>query len=125
LNTRNLLLAFALAILLAACHSSEGVAEPQPASAGDSLADQAILDLSDRLGIPADEIEVLSDENVTWRDGSLGCPRPDMMYTQALVEGTQIVLRAGGSEYSYHAATGKAPFYCENPVSPAPARSAE
>lgn len=84
----------------------------------------AVNDLAGRLGIPREEIEVLTEEKVTWRDGSLGCPRPGMMYTQALVEGSRIVLRAGGRDYSYHSGAGKLPFYCENPVSPAPGPSA-
>lgn len=91
----------------------------------DSLSALAVTDLASRLGIPERDIEVLTEENVTWRDGSLGCPRPGMMYTQALVEGSRIVLRADGRDYSYHSGAGRAPFYCENPVSPAAGPSAE
>ena len=68
---------------------------------------------------------VEASRGVTWRDGSLGCPKPGMMYTQALVEGALIVLRLEGREYSYHSGAGKPPFYCENPVSPASGPSAE
>ena len=42
-------------------------------------------------------------EDVTWSDGSLGCPRPGMMYTQALVPGWRLVVRDGGRELTYHA----------------------
>jgi hypothetical protein len=75
----------------------------------------AIKDLSRRLGVEARAIEVVSYEEVTWGDGSLGCPQPGMMYTQSLVEGTHTVLRVDGVDYSYHSSGQRAPFLCENP----------
>ena len=86
---------------------------------------EAIQDLSGRLGIPSGEVQAVSEKSVTWRDGSLGCPKEGMMYTQALVEGTLIVLRVEGRDYQYHSGQGRAPFYCENPVSPASKSSAD
>jgi hypothetical protein len=46
---------------------------------------------------------IASTESVTWRDGSLGCPQPDRMYTQALVRGWRLRVQAGGQELDYHA----------------------
>jgi hypothetical protein len=43
-------------------------------------------------------------ESVTWPDGSLGCPQPDRLYTQALVPGWRLSVLAGGRELDYHAA---------------------
>ncbi len=76
-------------------------------------------DLAARLGLAADAISLVLTEDVTWSDGSLGCPEPGMAYTQALVDGFRIVLAAGGVEYHYHAAIGSDPFYCANPSRPA------
>lgn len=45
----------------------------------------------------------LSSQAVTWADGSLGCPQPGLMYTQALVPGWRLVVREGGRELVYHA----------------------
>jgi hypothetical protein len=42
-------------------------------------------------------------EDVTWSDGSLGCPRPGLMYTQALVPGWRLRVRDGARERIYHA----------------------
>lgn len=127
MNTRDILLPLALAMVLPACQNGQdaeaGAEQSSPTESG--AAALAVKDLSERLGIAASDIEVLKEENVTWRDGSLGCPKPDMMYTQALVEGSLIVLRAGGRNYSYHSGKGRPPFYCDNPVSPAPGDSAE
>lgn len=74
----------------------------------------AVNDLAARLDIDGADIEVVAYEPVTWRDGSLGCPQPDQMYTQALVDGYMIQLRAAGETYNYHGAAGSEPFLCEN-----------
>ena len=79
-----------------------------------SQIDMATNDLSDRLGVKPGAVELLSYEPVTWNDGSLGCPQPDMMYTQALVDGYQIQLQVDGQVYDYHGANGEDPFLCEN-----------
>ena len=55
-------------------------------------------------GLPAQAITVQSAQRVTWRDGSLGCPAPEMQYTQALVPGWRVILRVGDATYDYHAA---------------------
>jgi hypothetical protein len=78
----------------------------------------AKLDLAKRLGIPVDEISVLRAESVTWRDGSLGCPQKGMMYTQALVPGSLIVLSASGASHAYHSGRKGPPFYCATPRAP-------
>jgi hypothetical protein len=47
-------------------------------------------------------VTVVSSDDVTWRDGSLGCPEPGMGYTQALEPGTRTILEVGGKQYHYH-----------------------
>jgi hypothetical protein len=49
---------------------------------------------------------------VTWSDGSLGCPEPGMLYTQALVRGYRIVLQAGDERLEYHAGKSGQPKFC-------------
>lgn len=75
--------------------------------------EQARQDLSKRLSIDPGKIELLEASAVTWRDGSLGCPQPGMMYTQALVEGYRIKLSAAGKVYEYHGGGSRPPFLCE------------
>jgi hypothetical protein len=82
----------------------------------DAAANPAVADLSQRTGLAAGQIQVLSVEPVTWNDGSLGCPKPGMMYTQALVNGLRIRLQAGGVVYEYHSGGNRPPFLCENPA---------
>lgn len=88
----------------------------------DAVADDvslAVADLAAFTGSPADQIDVVGREAVTWRDGALGCPLPDRSYTQALVDGYRIELVVGGVTHWYHGANGSPPFRCENPTDPA------
>ena len=72
----------------------------------------AVRDLARHLSVPEGEVEVVSVESVIWPDGSLGCPQPGMYYTQALVEGSQVLLTHDGRGYDYHASEGGTPFLC-------------
>jgi hypothetical protein len=80
--------------------------------------DQAKADLARRLGVDPGQVSVVSSDEVTWRDGSLGCPEPGKYYTQALINGTRIVLEARGKQYHYHSGGARPPFLCENPQPP-------
>lgn len=71
-------------------------------------------DLATLLGVEESSIEVAEAKRVTWRDGSLGCPQPGMMYTQALVEGSRVVLEHDARFYDYHAGADDDPFLCES-----------
>jgi hypothetical protein len=82
---------------------------------GGTAVEQATADLVTKLGVPAAGVKVVSAEEVTWSDGSLGCPEQGMRYTQALVNGMRIVLEADGKRYEYHSGGSRAPFLCENP----------
>lgn len=72
----------------------------------------ALADAARRTGIDVAALKVASAERVTWLDGSLGCPEPDMMYTQALVPGYRIRIEAGGETLDYHAGTRGALLLC-------------
>ena len=86
-------------------------------STDNPLVGQAKDDLASRLAIPIAEISLISFEEVTWPDGSLGCPHPDMKYTQVPVDGSRIILVVKDRRYEYHSGRGRAPVLCE------PARS--
>ena len=111
--------------LLSSCEGRQESRQAEFAPEVSRQTTEAIQDLSERLGIPSGEVQAVSEKRVTWRDGSLGCPKEGMMYTQALIEGTLIVLRVEGRDYQYHSGQGRAPFYCENPVGPASKSSAD
>jgi hypothetical protein len=73
----------------------EGSLPPEP------LLSQVLADASERTGVPVKALVVASSSARTWRDGSLGCPEPGMYYTQALVSGWQLVIRAGEQTLDY------------------------
>lgn len=93
----------------------DGGTSPVP-GADSPLVQSSVEDLAEREQVDASEIEVVSVEEVTWRDGSLGCAQDDMMYTQALVDGQRITLRIDGTDYAYHSGNGKQAFYCPEPT---------
>lgn len=72
----------------------------------------AIQQLAGRLGVAPESISVVEARAVTWTDGSLGCPEPGMMYTQALVPGELIVLEVAGRRYRFHSSLRGEPFEC-------------
>jgi hypothetical protein len=84
------------------------------------LVDVAVADLVERFDLAdsASEVVVVTVEEVTWRDSSIGCPMRDMQYLQVLTPGTLIVLEHDGQQYSYHAGGGREPFYCATPQTP-------
>ena len=75
-----------------------------------------IADLEGRLGPGGPAIMVTQAEAVVWNDGSLGCPQPGVLYTQALVNGYRVVLQAGSDSYDYRAAEQGFFFVCESPT---------
>lgn len=79
-------------------------------------------DLAQRLDVPPESVMLSGARQVTWRSGALGCPKPGMSYTEALVPGAQIFLQVDNMIHAYHAKFGGEPFYCprervEQPVS--------
>ena len=66
------------------------------------LIERAQEDLLQATGAAADEITVVSTEEVEWGDTSLGCPHPDEMYAQMITPGYFIVLKSGGSTFDFH-----------------------
>ena len=79
------------------------------------MLDAIVADAAAQTGIDEAEIEVIRAEQVTWNDGSLGCPEPGMLYTQALVEGYHVVLDVDGEELDYRADAAGRFRICENP----------
>ena len=76
------------------------------------MIEAALDDAANRSTTARADIKVISEEAVTWPDGSLGCPQPGMMYTQALVAGYRIVLQAGEQTLNYHAMSRGKPVFC-------------
>ncbi len=78
------------------------------------MIDDAKKDLSRKLLMPTDAIEVVEFREVEWPDGAMGCPEEGQVYTQAIVEGSQVLLRADGRIYDYHAGSDDVVFLCSS-----------
>ena len=122
----------AVGLLLAGCSSGgppmnspsnirppQQSATPSPGTSSATNADvppkrwAAIIgDLTTR-GVPTDAVALVSARSTTWNDGSLGCPKPGQSYTQALVEGMQVVVKIGALEYDYRFGRSDHPQLCE------------
>ncbi|OIJ28475.1 hypothetical protein UG56_001440 [Nocardioides luteus] len=94
-----------------------------PTPAEDPKVAAAIADLAKRQGVKSEEITVVSNDKVTWRDGSLGCPEPGKMYTMVLTDGVRVVLEAAGKTYEYHGGESGPVTFCEHPQEPVPGKA--
>ena len=81
----------------------------------------ATRDLATRIGVASDAIVVREARSVQWPSGALGCPKPGMSYTQAIVPGVRLLLEAKGKVYHYHGRNGGKLFYCPAERAQAPA----
>jgi len=66
------------------------------------LADKAIDILADTLNVSPDEITILEIKRVEWRDASLGCPKPGMMYAQVITPGYLVKAEVNGEPQMVH-----------------------
>ena len=84
------------------------------------LLDAVFDDLLERLDADREAIAVEQAGVVIWRDGSLGCPQPGMMYTMALVPGYRIILRVGEETFDFHASERGHFVLCEGGLAEEP-----
>lgn len=92
---------------------SPGIPDPETA-----MTERVRAELSERLGVDLDSIEVESVEATEWSDTALGCPDPDQMYAQVITPGFEINLTVDGESYSYHTDMGGAMVLCDDEGQP-------
>jgi len=56
--------------------------------------------------VSREQLVIVRAQSVIWSDGSLGCPEPGMMYTQALVNGYWVIVEAAGKNYDFRVGSG-------------------
>ena len=76
----------------------------------------AKADLMGRLSVAEETILVKSVEAVQWRNSSLGCPQPGMMYAQVITPGFRIVLTVEGQTYEYHTDQSHILILCDKEI---------
>lgn len=92
--------------------------EPAPVTGEvpEELLDAIREDLAQRLGVDTKGLQPVRAESVNWNDGSLGCPRPDQVYTQAITPGYHVVFEVDETYYDYRATRKGFFMLCELPV---------
>lgn len=98
--------------------TSEPAATAEPAGtaiAPGSPEARALEGLARNTGVGADALVLTSKEAQEWPDGSLGCPEPGTMYTQALVSGYKLTFSDGTNTYNVHTdESGSRAVFCQN-----------
>jgi len=61
-----------------------------------------VADAAKRFNVAESAVVLTRAEQLTWSDGSLGCPEPGVMYTQMLVAGFRVVAKTSAGELTYH-----------------------
>ena len=88
---------------------------PQPTTAAESLmpkatlspelqtvADKATAILAETLDVKPEEVTILQVRRVEWRNASLGCPQPGMMYAQVITPGYLVRAEVNGEIQTVH-----------------------
>lgn len=80
----------------------------------------------DSRGATGSEAQVLEVRKVLWNDGSLGCAQPGKQYTQAQINGLQVLVKVGDSQYDYRFGNDPAaPVLCDTPGIPSSVKSTD
>ena len=74
-----------------------------------------VADAARRFAVAESAVVLSAAEQVTWGDGSLGCPRPGMSYTQALVPGFRVTATSPAGKLLYHTDTRGQVVTCAQP----------
>jgi hypothetical protein len=80
---------------------------PNPPEPGlpETITDPILADAATRLGVTVADLTLASAEPVTFPDGGLGCPLPDLNYVQVPVDGYKVVVQAPGKQLDYRGRT--------------------
>jgi hypothetical protein len=128
MNARTIAILLVLpAALLAGCRSRPA---PPPVSAGGSSTatpearkdafNAAVKALSKQINAPRDAIAGVSQEEATWNDACLGCPKAGEKCAQVLTPGYRVILRVSEATYEYHTDLGGRARLCGQTIPPTP-----
>ncbi len=100
--------------------------DPRPVSAAGELVATATIPREVRRAVVADAarrfkvdetaVVLARAEKLSWRDGSLGCPQPGQMYSQALIPGFRVVAKTSEGDLVYHTDTRGQAVVCAPPT---------
>tara|TARA_Y100000031_G_scaffold157128_1_gene216431 strand:- start:2637 stop:3236 length:600 start_codon:yes stop_codon:yes gene_type:complete len=73
--------------------------------------------LDSQRGAKAEDTELVHVARFNWPSSAIGCPKPGLQYTQAIVPGFLVLLRHGNRQYRVHIGRGRA-VICDFPRAP-------
>lgn len=79
------------------------------------LLEPVVADAAVRAGVAVADTTVITGQEMVWSDGSLGCPEPGVVYTQAQVPGYWVVVEAAGAAYDYRLKAAGSFRLCTSP----------
>jgi hypothetical protein len=94
------------AILALAAPTLAGENPPVQGEVPQGILDPILNEAAALAKVARERLVIVRAEPVVWNDGSLGCPEPGMMYTQALVNGYWVVIDAAGQTYDFRVGPG-------------------
>lgn len=116
MNSRTLIMMAILSAAITACgHTSKTTPQQVTPNQPLTLAQTAELAREAHavlIGQPLSEVTILEAREVTWSSGAIGCPKPGLSYTQALVDGFLVVLSTKAGLAYYHASGGRPASLC-------------
>lgn len=81
-----------------------------PGEPRDRVPPELLADAAQKLGVEEEQVAVLSLEEVTFDDSSLGCPEPGRVYAQVVTTGSVVVVGSTRETLEYHLADGAERF---------------
>jgi hypothetical protein len=107
-------------VVAGALEITQSTGEPVATASMPRAVRQAVVaDAARRFQVAVDAVVLASAEQVTWGDGSLGCPEPGRSYTQVLVPGYRVTAITAAGRMLYHADTRGNVVTCGLTVGPA------
>jgi hypothetical protein len=70
------------------------------------ILDPILKEAASLANVTREQLVIVRAQSVVWNDGSLGCPEPGQMYTQALINGYWVVIEAAGQTYDFRVDAG-------------------
>jgi hypothetical protein len=86
--------------------SATGETPPMKGQVPQAILDPILKEAAALAKVDREQLVIVRAESVIWSDGSLGCPEPGMMYTQALVNGYWVAIEAEGQTYDFRVGSG-------------------
>jgi hypothetical protein len=77
------------------------------------VAELARNEAAARVGVPLDQVQVLSMEPTEWPDMGLGCPHPGFSFAEVTIPGYIVQLDAAGTALTYHTDAGLRAIACD------------